>query len=255
MKYLVGNHKMNLISPVERDRYLAEFEKNFAKAKLKVTKIILCPALIHLESFSRSLKSKHVAFGTQDIFWEKTGSFTGEVSAWMVKNLKAEYALIGHSERRKYFGENSTIANLKIKAALKAGLFPIYCIGESLDERKGGETARVLSEQIKEGMQGIKNSELEKIIIAYEPVWSVGTDVFPTSNEVMEARIIIRKIIDSLFGAKNALKTKILYGGSVKRYNVKDLCLEPAMDGVLVGRESLKPDEFIKIAQEIDKSN
>ncbi|MFH0969643.1 MAG: triose-phosphate isomerase, partial [Patescibacteria group bacterium] len=151
-----------------------------------------------------------------------------------------------------YFGETSAMDNLKIHATAKASLNIIYCIGESRQERDNDMTADILSIQLEEGLRDLKGGQLEKIIIAYEPVWSVGTDIIPTSNEIMEAKIIIRKILGQMYGAKNSLKSPILYGGDVKPENVEKLCIEPGMDGVLVGRESLIPHEFIKIASIID---
>lgn len=254
MKYIIGNLKMNLLSPAERERYFGLFKKELIGEKFRGTKIILCPPPVHLESFVNNLKSRKVAIGAQDVFWEKSGSFTSEVSAWMAKNLKAEYTIIGHSERRKYFGETSAMDNLKIKAALKAGLNVVYCIGEKREERDNEMEADILSIQLEEGLRGINSSHLGKIIIAYEPVWAVGTDIIPTTNEVMEARILIRKILTEMYGSKNGLKSAILYGGDVKPDNVEKLCIEPGMDGVLVGRESLIPHEFIKIAQIIDNN-
>lgn len=252
MKFVVGNLKMNLITLSERERYLTLFKKEVFGKKFKNAKIILCPPPVHLENFVNNTQSLKVSIGAQDVFWEKSGSFTSEVSPWMVKNLKAEYTIIGHSERRKDIGETSATDNLKIKAALKAGLIVIYCIGEKREERDNEMMADILSIQLGEGLRGINSGFLEKIIIAYEPVWAVGTDVIPTMNEVMEARILIRKILNQMYGPKNGLKSPILYGGSVKYGNVGKLCLEPGMDGVFVGRESLNPHEFVKIAEIID---
>ncbi len=254
-KYVIGNLKMNLVTPFERERYFNLFKKELFGKKLKNTQIILCPPLIHLESFVANLAGKKIIIGTQDVFWEKSGSFTGEVSPWMVKNFKADFTIIGHSEKRKYSGETSAISNLKIKAALKAGLAVIYCLGEKKEERENEMTADILTAQLKEGLREIRVGNLDKIIIAYEPVWAVGTDVFPTTNEIMEAKILIRKILTEMYGQKNSLKMPILYGGSVKSRNIKELCVEPEMDGVLIGRESLNPHEFVKIVEIIDKYN
>jgi len=253
MKYVIGNLKMNILSPSDRERYFKMLKSELIGKKFKNLKVILCPSPVHLESFANNLAGKNVHIGAQDVFWEKSGSYTSEVSAWMVKNLQAEYTIIGHSERRKYFGETSAMDNLKIKAALKAGLVVIYCIGELREQRDNDLEADILSIQLEEGLKNIPAGKLEKIIIAYEPVWAVGTDVIPKSNEVMEAKIIIKKILTGMYGQKNGLKTAILYGGSVKHKNAEQLCIEPGMDGVLVGRESLNPHEFIKIAQIIDQ--
>lgn len=253
MRYIIGNLKMNLITLTERERYFDAFRKELTGKRLKNTKIILCPPAIHLESFVKNLADCKVSIGAQDVFWEKYGSFTGEISPWMAKSLKAEYAIIGHSERRSYFNETSATSSLKIKAALKAGIQAIYCVGESKEERAAGITADILSVQLTEGLRSISSASLEKIIIAYEPIWAVGSDVVPSPNEIMEARIIVRKILTELYGLEKAAKPAILYGGSVKCENVIKLCVEPGMNGILVGRESLSPYEFIKIVNIIEK--
>jgi triosephosphate isomerase len=146
------------------------------------------------------------------------------------------------------------MANLKIKSALKNGLSPVYCVGETLEEREAGAMKDVITAQISEALEGVPGTKLEKIIIAYEPVWAVGSDVVPTGNEVMEARILIKRILAEKYGMKNAEKVRILYGGSVKAKYVWQLCVEPGMNGVLVGRESLVPAELIKIAELINNA-
>jgi triosephosphate isomerase (TIM) len=252
MKYVIGNLKMNILSPAERERYFSTMKKEIAQINIKNAKIILCVPFVHLESFVSVLKDKNISIGTQDIFWESKGSFTGETSPEMVKGLKAEYVIIGHSERRRYFGENNETANLKIKAALKVGLSPIYCVGEKKEERENGTEQEVISSQVRQGLSGISPAQLEKIILVYEPVWSVGSDAIPTCNEIMEMKILIKKILIENFGSKRAKTVPILYGGSVCEKNACSTCLESGTDGVLVGRESLTPHEFIKIADIID---
>lgn len=253
-KLVVGNLKANILTLSERERYLAALQKSLTGAKFVNTEIVLCPPFVHLESFAKSNKNKLVKLGSQNIFWEERGSFTGEVTAQMVKGLGGEYVIIGHSERRRYFGETNEMANLKIKSALKSNLLPIYCVGETQEERESGAMKEVITAQIKEALEGIAGTKLEKIIIVYEPVWAVGSDLTPTSNEVMEARILIKKTLAEKYGMKNAEKVRILYGGSVKAKHVWQLCVEPGMNGVLVGRESLIPAGLIKIAEIINNS-
>lgn len=245
---------MHLLSPAERNRYFETFKKEIAGKKLKDDIIILCPPAVHLESFVQNLKSKKVKIGAQNVFWEEEGSYTGEISAPMVKNIGAEYVIVGHSERRRYFGEANISANHKIKSALRAGIFPIYCLGETKAERLEGSIKQVITSQIAEGLEDISAAKLEKVIFAYEPVWAVGTDVIPESNEIMEAKILIRKIIAEKYNAKAAEKIAILYGGSVNDLCASNVCHQPGMNGVLVGRESLAPHEFIKIAETINDS-
>ncbi len=251
MSYIIGNLKMNLLSPAERERYFEMFKRELAGKKMKDALIVLCPPAVHLESFVQNLKSKKLRIGAQNIFWEEKGSYTGEISALMIKNLGGEYVIVGHSERRKYFGETNSVANKKIKSVIKAGLAPIYCVGETRQERQMNLIKQVITRQLQEGLADISAPKLEKIIFAYEPVWAVGTDVVPTSNEIMEAKILIKKLLSEKYGAKNAEKAPILYGGSVKDSDAQQVCVEPGMDGVLVGRESLMPHEFIKIAEAI----
>lgn len=243
---------MNLISQMEIERYFKSFKSEIKGKSLKNSKIILCPPTIHLKDFIREIKSKKVSIGSQNIFCERKGSFTGEVSSAMIKNFGGEYSIVGHSERRKYFGETDDLINLKIKSLLKERMMAIFCFGETLEERGSGFTAQIISRQVKRGLEGISSSGLEKIIFAYEPVWAVGTDSIPTSNAIMEVKILVRKILTEKYGPKNAQKASILYGGSVKTKIIKEVCLDPAMDGVLVGRESLDPYEFLKIAELLD---
>lgn len=252
MKYVIGNLKMNILSPAEREHYFESFKKEIAGKKFKNAKIVLCPPFVHLESFVLNLKNKVVSIGALNVFWEKSGSFTGEISPYMIKNLKANYTLIGHSERKRYFGETNKTDNLKIKASLKAGLTPIYCVGEKKEERISEIGNDVIALQLQEGLAYIARPQLEKIILVYEPVWSAGTDDIPTSNEIMEMKILIKKILTEKYGAKHAQKVPILYGGSVNSKTVYQTCIDPGMDGVLVGRESLLPHEFVKISQIIN---
>ncbi|HLM84391.1 MAG TPA: triose-phosphate isomerase [Candidatus Bathyarchaeia archaeon] len=251
-KLVVGNLKMNQISVVEFDRYLDMLEKELASKDFEKTEIVICPPVVYLQRLLER-KLKNVKAGVQDIFWEYQGAYTGEVSAGMVKSLGAAYALVGHSERRKYFGENEEIINLKLKAILKNGLHAVLCIGESAEERKKGQTSQILKKQLSGSLAGIAPGKLEYISIAYEPIWAVGTDNIPTSDEILEAKIIIKKIIAEIFSIKGAEKVRLLYGGSVKSSCATGVCLDPAMDGVLVGRESLQPYEFLKISKMIDE--
>jgi len=251
-KLVVGNLKMNLINTQERERYLKLFEKELAGKNLTNTQIVLCPPFIHLEAFKK-WKNKKIKLGAQNMFSQAKGSFTGEISPTMVKNFGCEYVVLGHSERRRFFTEKNDEINSKVHAALKNGLYPIICIGETKVEREEHKILEVITEQLTVTLSHINRTKASQIIVAYEPVWAVGSDLTPTSHEIMEAKVLIRKILVSLFGFKYAAEVRILYGGSVKPPNVEELCLEPGMDGVLIGRESLNPHEILKIAQIIDK--
>jgi len=243
---------MNLLSVDERDSYFDLFKKEVSGKKLKECEIVLCPPFVHLEAFGKSL-AKRIKIGAQNMFWEGSGSYTGEISGIMIRNSGCEYVIVGHSERRRYFCENNEEINLKINAALKVGLKPVLCVGETKIEKATHQMLSVISKQLKKALQGVSRVKLGEIVIAYEPVWAVGTDVTPTAHEIMEAKVLIRKILVEMFGKKYAEKVPILYGGSVNSRTVKGLCNDPGMDGVLVGRESLNPHEFLRIAEIINK--
>lgn len=251
-KLVIGNLKMNILSIEERENYFDLFKKEISGRKLNGAEIVICPPFVHLEAFRKSL-SKKIKIGAQNIFWEGNGAYTGETSGIMIRNLGCEYVIIGHSERRRYFCENNEEVNLKIDAALKVGLKPVLCVGETKIEKATHQMLNVISEQLKKVLLGVARVKLEQVVVAYEPVWAVGTDATPTAHEIMEAKVLIRKILVEMFGKKYAEKVPILYGGSVNSRTVKDLCINPGMDGVLVGRESLLPHEFLRIAEIINK--
>ncbi len=242
------------MSPSERDRYLDSMEKELGKNKLKNSEIIFCPPFVHLEAFGKwKGKKKGIKIGAQNMFSEEKGSYTGEISPIMLKNLGADFVILGHSERRKYFLENNEEINLKIISALKNGIRPILCLGETKTEKESELTMQIIESQIRECLADVSRAKLEKIIFVYEPVWAVGSDLIPTANEIMEAKVLIKKILVEIFGPKNIKNIAILYGGSVNCKNVEEVCLNPDLDGVLVGRESLLPREFVKIAEILDK--
>ncbi|TAK95515.1 triose-phosphate isomerase [Patescibacteria group bacterium] len=251
-KLVIGNLKMNILSPIERGRYLKDFSKAMAGKKLTTVMAVLCPPFVHLEQFRKSIKRQDVQIGAQNMFLLERGSFTGEVSAPMLKSIGTEFVILGHSERRRYFGEDEAVVNAKLKMALKCGLAPVVCIGDTHEQRDSGDMKRILRMQIEGALEGVPGGKLEQIVLVYEPVWAVGTDILPTSNEVLEAKILVKKILTDLYGAKRTGIVRILYGGSVSARVAKQVCLDPAMDGVLVGRESLIPREFLKIAEIIN---
>jgi triosephosphate isomerase (TIM) len=252
-KIVIGNLKMNLLSIEERDKYIAWIKKEIVGKKLGNVDVVVCPPYVHLEAFKKS-KGKILKIGAQNMFPEKQGSYTGEISPIMLKNFGCEYVILGHSERRRYQGEKGDEISLKVFSAIKHGLVPILCIGEKKEEREAGKSAEVISRQLVESLSRIRPSMLEKIIVAYEPAWSVGSDNVPTSNQIMESKLLIRKILFEVFGKKYSNKPRIIYGGSVSTKFVEQTCIEPEMDGALIGRESLLPNEFIKIAEIINNS-
>ncbi len=255
MKYIIGNLKMNLLTPAERERYFESFEKEIKNKKIVDAKIIICPPSIHIEAFAKRIATKTVSIGAQNVFWEERGSYTGEISALMAKNFGAQYLIVGHSERRNYFSENAAQMERKVSLALKCGLRVIYCVGETVVERNSGKMQKIIKQQLQEIFQKVPNSKIENMIVAYEPIWSVGSDKVPASDDVLAAKIVIKKQLVEMFGNGGMEKIPVVYGGSVSSRTVLQVCIEPEMDGVLVGRESLIPYEFLKISENINNAN
>jgi len=228
----------------------AESLVNELVAGLKVKagrEYVLFPPFPYIRDVSAKCGGSPFRTGSQNIFHEKQGAFTGEVSPLMVKDCGCAFALIGHSERRHIFHETDADVNKKVRAALDAGLEPMVCIGELLDEREKGETAKVLDRQIREGLAGFSAADLSKISIAYEPVWAIGTGKVATPEIAEEAHVIIRRSISDIAGAGAAGNMPVLYGGSVKPDNIDGLYKMENIDGVLVGGASLEADSFLKI--------
>ena len=204
--------------------------------------IVVAPVFTVLDRVAKAISGSNIKLSAQDCYWEEEGAFTGEVSTGMLLDAGCSHVIIGHSERRQYFGETDATVNKKIKAALAAGMTAIFCIGETLDERESGRTFEVLGTQIKGGLAGIDS--LEKVIIAYEPVWAIGTGKTASDAQAQEAHAFIRAEIGKLYSADVAGKVRILYGGSVKPENIAGLISQPDIDGALVGGASLKADSF-----------
>jgi len=212
--------------------------------------IVLCPPFIDLPVVAEAAKGSRVAVGAQDMHWEKEGAFTGEVSAGMLLATGCTHVVIGHSERRQYFGETDDTVNRKVEVALEAGLLPIMCIGEVIEEREAGLTEEVLRRQVERGLRGISGRKAgDKLVIAYEPVWAIGTGKTATPEMASEAHELIRNEVGKAMGKPLAEKLRILYGGSVKPENAHALLSQPEIDGALVGGASLKPDSFAAIVK------
>ncbi len=223
---------------------LAEAKKLFASVKKGISKkaeIIVCPPFVYLPVLKR------LKVGGQDCFWEEKGAFTGEVSAKMLKNLGCQYVIIGHSERRRYFGETDETVNKKLKAAIEAKLIPIFCVGETKEEREQEKTEAVLRKQITAGLEGISSGKFSNGIIAYEPVWAIGTGNACDTNEAQTMSLVIRKILAGIFNSSFSKKIPILYGGSVNSKNAEGYIKEAGFQGLLVGGASLEGKEFVKI--------
>jgi triosephosphate isomerase len=218
--------------------------------------IVLCPPFTALSSVSEVIADSNIGLGAQDMYWEEQGAFTGEVSPGMLKDVGCKYVIIGHSERRQYFSETGEAVNKKIKAALKSELIPIVCVGETLSQREEQQTMRVIKEQIQEGLKDIPAEEAEKLVIAYEPVWAIGTGRNATAEQAEEVQKYIRNLLSEIYNEATAEGIRIQYGGSVKPENIKQLIQQPDIDGALIGGASLKIDSFsriVKICQEVKK--
>ncbi len=209
--------------------------------------IAVCPPFTALSFARKLLEGSNIKLGAQDLFWEEEGAFTGEISAKMLRDVGCEYVIIGHSERRQYFGETNETVRKKIKGALESGLKPIFCIGETLKEREDGKTEEVLDTQIREGLKELNKSQLNELVIAYEPVWAIGTGKVATEAQAQEAHKFIRNLLGELFGDTIKNSVRIQYGGSVKPENISAIVQQPDVDGALVGGASLNADSFTKI--------
>ncbi|MGC2193154.1 MAG: triose-phosphate isomerase [Terriglobales bacterium] len=209
--------------------------------------IVVCPPFLGITTAVETAKGSNVAIGAQDLHWEKEGAYTGEVCASMLLAVGVTHVIIGHSERRQFFGETDDIVNLKLKAALEAGLTPIVCVGEVLEEREAGLTEDVLRRQCLRAFHAISAKKAGRLVVAYEPVWAIGTGKTATPQMAADAHALIRAEADKAFGQEFGARLRILYGGSVKPENVKALMAEGEIDGALVGGASLDPKSFAAI--------
>ncbi len=241
---IVVNWKMN---PASQKEAKILFDKVKKQVKIKKTEVVVCPPFIYLSSLI-SIKGGLI-MGAQNCFWEEKGAFTGEISALQLRNLKVGYVIIGHSERRKYFNETDDQINKKIKKALAVKLKIILCVGETKGERENGKKSEVLEKQITENLKNISVKEMNNIVIAYEPVWAIGTGNNCSVDETMSSILFIRKVIWKLYNREIADNMKILYGGSVKSDNSFLYTKKSGANGLLVGGASLDAEEFAKIVK------
>ena len=200
-----------------------------------------------LKSLADAAKGTNILIGGENCHWEKEGAFTGEIAPGMLVEAGCSFVIIGHSERRQYFGETNESCNRKAKAAIANGLSVILCCGETLEEREAGRTSAVVIDHVKNGLAGFSAEEMKSIVIAYEPVWAIGTGKVATPEQAQEVHSVIRKLLAEMFGQAVADATRIQYGGSVKPENVKEIMAQPDVDGALVGGAALKPDSFAKL--------
>lgn len=227
-----------------------------ALSNVETCDIVVCPPFLALSETVETLIESNIQVGAQNCHWQEEGAFTGEVSCKMIKEAGAKYVIIGHSERRQFFGETNDSVNKKVKSALRTGLTPIVCVGESLAEREANKTFNVLTDHISNGLKDIPPEEMLKIIIAYEPVWAIGTGKTATPAQAQEVHKFIRDLLTKLFQIETANEVRIQYGGSVKPENIAELMKQPDIDGALVGGASLAADSFAAIvtkASEVTK--
>ncbi|MGD8535279.1 MAG: triose-phosphate isomerase [Candidatus Aminicenantes bacterium] len=245
--FIAGNWKMHktISEAVEIVNALKK-----SSAELTEAELVVIPPFTALNELKKTIEGSSIQLGAQNMFWEEKGAFTGELSASMLKDAGCRYAVIGHSERRQHFGETNETVNKKIKTALSHALVPIMCIGESLDEREKGKTIEKVEDQMNDGLEGLGKNEIGRLIIAYEPIWAIGTGLTATPSQAEEIHIFIREKLAEKYGNETASCAIILYGGSVKPDNTYELIKENNINGALVGGASLEADSFIQIAKE-----
>jgi len=244
-KIVAGNWKMNTLLG-EGKQLAKEIVEQYQN---KDVDLIIAPPFTHLNTISGIVKGSLVKLSSQNIAKEDFGAYTGEIAAEVIKEIGAEYSIIGHSERRSYYGETDNVLNKKTIKALSVGIIPIFCVGEDLKEREAGKHFEIIEKQLKEGVFNLSNKDFSKIIVAYEPVWAIGTGVTASPEQAQEIHAYIRKIVEEKYGKDISENLSILYGGSCKPSNAKELFLQKDIDGGLIGGAALKAEDFIAIAE------
>jgi triosephosphate isomerase len=246
---IAGNWKMNK-NPSEANKLIAELKPLVANAKCDV---VICVPYVDLTNAVAATKGSNILVGAQNCHYETSGAYTGEISADMLHSMDVKYVVIGHSERRQYFAETDATVNLRLKAALKAGLVAILCVGETLEQREQAITSELVAMQTKIALNGVTSSEMSNVIIAYEPVWAIGTGKTATSQQANEVCLTIRQTVQALYGKAVADALSIQYGGSMNAANAAELLAQPDVDGGLIGGASLKAPDFSVIVNEASK--
>jgi len=243
---IVGNWKMNK-TPGESGELAKKIKDGLSN--VKQVDIVVCPSFPALSAVYEKIGNTHIKLGAQDMFWEEEGAYTGEVSALMLRESGCKYVIIGHSERRAYFGETDETVNRKVKKAIKWNIIPIMCVGEKLEEREKNEMEDVIGKQLEGSLNGLNEEELLKMVIAYEPIWAIGTGKTATPDQANEVHLFIRNFLANVSSEEVASQIRILYGGSVKPDNISALIGKKHIDGALVGGASLKDDSFAGIVK------
>jgi len=244
LRFIAGNWKM-FKTVAETSAFVTDLRAAVKNAR--GVQVVVGPPFTAIHAAAQAARGSNIEVSAQDLHWEKQGAFTGEISATMIKEAGATYVIVGHSERRQLFGETDAIVNRKVQSAIAQGLTPIMCIGETLDERERSETLAVLDRQIKGGLDGVTADQVAALVIAYEPVWAIGTGRNATAAQAGEAHAHIRMRLRQWFGGDTADKCRVIYGGSVKPDNIRELIAEPDVDGALVGGASLEVKGFAEI--------
>lgn len=248
---IAGNWKMYK-TPAEADAFVRAFRDAAGGWRGKV-EVALCPAFPALDVVSRALEGSDIALGAQNMFWATEGAFTGEVSAAMLRDLGCRYVILGHSERRQFFGESDESVNRKILAALENGLTPIVCVGETLAQREAGVTSDIVTGQVRSGLVGLSEDAVAGLVIAYEPVWAIGTGQTASDQDAQDVIALVRRVVVDFAGTKAAAGVRILYGGSVKPANAAGIMRQPDIDGALVGGASLDPVVFARLIATVEE--
>ena len=243
---IAGNWKMNK-TPSETKAFAEQFKAILPKTKW--CDIVVCAPTVDLSAAVRAFKDSRIAVGAENVYFEKSGAYTGEISADMLADLGVRYVIVGHSERRALFGETDEIVNKKVLAALEAGLNPIICVGESLAQREMGVTMELIALQVKSALAGVSAEQMRRCVIAYEPIWAIGTGTTATPEQAGEVCAAIRGVLRKLYGARIARSTTIQYGGSMNAANAQDLLNQEDVDGGLIGTAALDVEQFLQIIQ------
>ena len=241
---IAGNWKMNMTA-TETRKFAEELKRVMPRAKWCDT--VICVPACNIPTAAKVFKELRISVGAENLYYEEKGAYTGEISAAMLRDLGVKYVIIGHSERRQYFGETDTAVNRKVHAALDAGLSPIICVGESESQREMGVTQDWIALQVKTALYGVPAERLRRCVIAYEPIWAIGTGKTATAQQAGEVCTHIRATIRGLYGARVARSVTIQYGGSMNPKNAQELLAQPDVDGGLIGGASLKPEQFVEI--------
>ena len=241
---IAGNWKMNMTA-TETRKFAEELKRIMPRAKWCDT--LICVPACNITAAVKAFKELRISVGAENLYFEEKGAYTGEISAAMLRDLGVKYVIVGHSERRQYFGETDTAVNRKVHAALDAGLSPIICVGESESQREMGVTQDWIALQVKTALYGVPAERLRRCVIAYEPIWAIGTGKTATAQQAGEVCTHIRATIRGLYGARVARSVTIQYGGSMNPKNAQELLAQPDVDGGLIGGAALKPEQFVEI--------